>query len=108
MLLEWYEVIAEHHVDGDGLEELVLDLEVLEVDKLGVVAAGKDAGALSFVHGHLGDRKGEGYGGGHMGETPARGEGLGSATAEVILLSGRELCPVSAVPLFGDGARVLP
>ena len=62
MLLERHEVVAEHHVDGDGLEELVLDLEVFEVDELGVVAAGEDAGALGLVHGHLGDRKGEGYG----------------------------------------------
>ena len=65
VLLERHEVVAEHHVDGDGLEELVLDFEVFQVDELGVVAAGEDAGALVLVHGHFGDGEWEGYGSCH-------------------------------------------
>jgi hypothetical protein len=47
-LLQRHEVVAEHHVHGDGLEELVLDLEVLQVDELGVVAAGEHLRALGL------------------------------------------------------------
>ena len=41
---------------GTRLEELVLDLEVLEVDELGVVAAGEGLRALGLVQCHARSR----------------------------------------------------
>jgi hypothetical protein len=52
-LLQRHEVVAEHHVHGHGFEELVLDFEVLEVDKVGVVTTGKSFGALGLVEAHV-------------------------------------------------------
>ena len=67
-LLERHEVVAEHHVDRNGLEELVLDLEVLQVDELGVIAARETFGALGFGERVVGERGC--YGGSHLVQTP--------------------------------------
>ena len=68
-LLQRNEVVAEHHVDGHGLEELMLDFEVLEVDELCVVAASEKLRALDFRECVVGVRLCDGDGG-HDGWTP--------------------------------------
>jgi hypothetical protein len=47
-LLDGDEVVAEHQLDGNGAEEVVLDAEVFEVDEFGVIAAGECLGARAF------------------------------------------------------------
>uniref|UniRef100_E6QI37 Uncharacterized protein n=1 Tax=mine drainage metagenome TaxID=410659 RepID=E6QI37_9ZZZZ len=48
-LFEWDEVIAKHQLDGNGAQEVVLDFEVLEVGKLGAVAARELLGLGAFI-----------------------------------------------------------
>ncbi len=72
-LLQRHEVVAEHHVHRHGLEEVVLDLEVFQVDKLGVVTTREGLGAIDLVEGEVSERKGERRG--HGGKTLIGGSG---------------------------------
>ena len=40
VFLEWNKVVAEHQVHGDGTEEFVLNVVVLQIDELATVASG--------------------------------------------------------------------
>ena len=42
-------LVAEHELDRDGAQELVLDFEVFEIDKLGVIAASEGLGVGALV-----------------------------------------------------------
>ena len=46
--LERHEVVAEHEVDGDGAEEVVLDGAVAEVDEFAAIAGGDGLGFGDF------------------------------------------------------------
>ena len=48
-LLDGHEVVAEHQLDGHGAQQVVLDAEVLQVDKLGAIARGEHFGVGAFV-----------------------------------------------------------
>ncbi len=48
-LLQRNEVVPEHHLDRNGLEQFVLDLEVLQIHKLGVVSPSQHLRALSLA-----------------------------------------------------------
>ena len=41
LLLDGHEVVAEHQLDGHGAQQFVLNLEVLQVDEFGAIAAGQ-------------------------------------------------------------------
>ncbi len=41
LLLDGHEVVAEHQLDRHGAQQVVLNLEVLQVDELGVIARGQ-------------------------------------------------------------------
>ena len=49
LLLDGHEVVAEHQLHGHGAQQFVLDLEVLQVDELGVIAARQSFGLGPFV-----------------------------------------------------------
>ena len=49
LLLDGHEVVAEHQLDRHGAQQVVLNLEVLQVDELGVVAARQRFGLGAFV-----------------------------------------------------------
>ena len=68
-LLEGHEVVAKHQLDGDGAQQLVLDLEVLEVDELGVVTVGEGLGLGALV---AGVGRGRGCGHGHYVDSVIR------------------------------------
>ena len=62
-LFQRHEVVAEHHVHGHGLEELDLDREVLQVDKLGMIAPRKQLRALNLGERLIAVRNRDGDGG---------------------------------------------
>src|SRR6185312_11923982 len=49
-LIQRHEVIAEHQVHWDLLEQIVVQLEVMQVDELAAVAAGYVLGLGQIVH----------------------------------------------------------
>ncbi len=49
LLLDGHEVVAEHQFDGDGAQQIVLNLEVLQVDELGMIAVGQRFSLAPFV-----------------------------------------------------------
>ena len=49
LLLDGHEVVAEHELDGDGAQQFVLNLEVFEVDELGVIAVGESLSLGALV-----------------------------------------------------------
>ena len=49
LLLDGHEVVAEHQLDGHGAQQVVLNLEVLQVDELGVIARGERFGLGALV-----------------------------------------------------------
>ena len=53
--LEGHEVVAEHEVDGDGAEEVVIDGAVAEVDEFAAVAGGDGLGFGDFGGGGRAD-----------------------------------------------------
>ena len=57
VLLDGHEVVAEHELDGDGAQQFVLNLEVLQVDELGVIAAGEGFGLGALVARRSGRRE---------------------------------------------------
>ena len=69
VLLERHEVVAEHHVDRHGLEELVLDLEVLQVDELERDSGAQERSARSALGERVVGERGC-YGGSHLVQTP--------------------------------------
>ena len=50
MRLNGHEVIAEHQVDRNGVEQVVIDADHLEVDEFVIIALGNRAGARDFLH----------------------------------------------------------
>ena len=62
-LLDGHEIVAEHELDGDGAQEVVLNLEVLEVDELGVIAARECLGLGAVVDPQIGPLIGAAGGG---------------------------------------------
>jgi hypothetical protein len=67
LLLDGHEVVAEHELDRDGAEKIVLDFEVFEVDEFCMVAACQGFGLGPFVR-TCGHRKCEYAWIGHSGE----------------------------------------
>ena len=49
VLLDGHEVVAEHQLHGHGAQQVVLNVEVLQVDELGVIAVGERFGLRALV-----------------------------------------------------------
>ena len=52
LLLDGHEVVPEHQFHGHRTEQVVLDPEVFQVNKLGAIAGGEGLGLGAFVHAH--------------------------------------------------------
>src|SRR5205814_2056020 len=48
-LFQRHEVVAEHQIDGDGPKQIVLDVVVLQIDKLAAIATRQILGARLFI-----------------------------------------------------------
>ncbi len=50
LALNRHEIVTEHQVDGDGMEQVVVDANFAEVDELVVIALGEGAGPRRLLH----------------------------------------------------------